>query len=93
MSKFGSPFMAKSPLSQLTANDVLSVGSSFLKGVGGVAASMLHTTSAQAGQLSPEQQREEMRSHGDLSKEEFDTINANQDSGKLPFPIESKKVK
>ena len=54
---------------------------------------MLHTTSAQAGQLSPEQQREEMRSHGDLSKEEFDTINANQDSGKLPFPIESKKVK
>jgi len=51
----------------------------------GIAGMFLTSMSAQAGQLSSEQQREEMRSHGDLSKEEFDRINANQDGGELPF--------
>jgi len=78
---------------QITGRDILSAGSSFLKGVGGVAATLLNTTSVQAGQLSPEQQREEMRSHGDLSKEEFDKINASQDGGELPTIEQSSKPK
>ncbi len=53
--------------------------------VAGVLGMFLTSTSAQAGQLSPEQQREKIRSRGDLSKEEFDRINTNQDGGELPF--------
>ena len=75
----------KAPTKQTTPGDVIGFAGNFLKGLGGVAASMLSTTTAYGGQSSPEQQREETRSHGDLSKEEFDRINANQDGGELPF--------
>ena len=76
----------KAPTKQTTAGDVVGFAGNFLKGLGGIAASMLSTTTAYGGQSSPEQQREEMRSHGDLSKKEFDRLNAKQDGGPLPFP-------
>ena len=76
----------KAPTKQTTAGDVVGFAGNFLKGVGGVVASMLSTTPAYGGQSSPKQQEEEMRLHGDLSKEEFDRLNARQDGGPLSLP-------
>ena len=91
----GHPYK-KSPLQNSSLEDKLktgwNVGSTLLKGAGGIAASLLSTTAAAGGQISPGQQEEEMRSHGDLSKEEFDRLNAKQDGGPLSFPNNTKNA-
>jgi len=65
---------------QITARDVISAGSSFLKGVGGVAASMLNTTSAQAGQI--------IKSQADFDKKYPANEGIVHDGGELPKTTE-----
>ena len=65
---------------QITARDVISAGSSFLKGVGGVAASMLNTTSAQAGQI--------IKSQADFDKKYPANKGIVHDGGELPKTTE-----
>ena len=61
---------------QITARDVISAGSSFLKGVGGVAATLLNTTSAQAGQI--------IKSQADFDKKYPANKGIVHDGGELP---------
>ena len=74
MSKFSSPFLMKSPLNGI--GDAISVASNFLKGAGGVAASMLSTTSAQAGQS--------VKSQADFNKQYPANEGVENDGGELP---------
>jgi len=64
-----------SPAKQ-TASDAISMAGNFLKGAGGVAASILSTTSAEAGQ--------KVRSQAQFDKENPANKNIVHDGGKLP---------
>ena len=69
----------KSPLRNTSFEDntkkALDIGSNFLKGAGGIAASLLSTTSAYGGQKPLSEQ-----------KKQFLDIPQNNDGGPLPFP-------
>tara|TARA_R100000544_G_C2181147_1_gene36937 strand:- start:5 stop:337 length:333 start_codon:yes stop_codon:yes gene_type:complete len=71
-----------SPAKQ-TASDALSMASNFLKGAGGVAASMLSTTSAQAGQ--------KIKSQAEFDKKNPANKGVVHDGGSLPYPTNKKK--
>ena len=74
----------KSPLQNSSLEDkartAFDIGSNFLKGVGGVAASLLSTTPAYGGQ----------KSLSEHKKQFLDIPNYDEEGGALPFPISNK---
>ena len=69
--------MSKGP-GKTTMGDVAGYATNFLKGAGGVTASLLSTTSAEAGQ--------NIRSQAQMDKENPTNKGVVHDGGKLPYP-------